>query len=230
MNPTGTPRSSAFIIIVTLTLTGCSTGEAGEPAPGSRGGSVTGAGDSGSAHGAPDSSAKGDGVWGRLVARPLDIPRIGPGEKCPVTRQWTPRDSARLSRGVLPGRPLLGQGPVYPGPTWRSLRRHVVIRVVRDEGGSLNQKVLWAVDASYHGPVLIRGRQVDGPQVMTFSGGLSTGPRQLRFRDRTQTSNFFVPSPGCYAVQIDGVSFSRVIVFRTRLARTARGWRADTSA
>jgi hypothetical protein len=88
-----------------------------------------------------------------------------------------------------------------------------------DWGG---QKVLWAVDPSYHGVVLIRGQQLDGTESLRF--GLGHDPaKQLRLPRQPATSAGGWPgypsytrlrAAGCYAYQIDGTTFSNVIVFR----------------
>ena len=86
-------------------------------------------------------------------------------------------------------------------------------------------KVLW-VARRYRGPVLIRGRQLDGPNELRF--GLSHVPgREMRlssvggrspggWQNRPSTTRLRVP--GCYAWQVDGTTFSRVIVFRAVLS------------
>jgi len=93
-----------------------------------------------------------------------------------------------------------------------------------DWGG---QKVLWVSDPKYGGPILIRGRQVDGTNGIRF--GLA-GPRlleELAFPGHSADNwsggwrNF--PSytrlrgPGCYAYQVDGAGFSDTIVFRASI-------------
>jgi hypothetical protein len=88
-----------------------------------------------------------------------------------------------------------------------------------DWGG---QKVLWVVDPSYHGSVLIRGRRLDGTEPVRFDGGREPA-RQLRLLPPPgNTTGGWANYPsytrlraaGCYGYQIDGSSFSKVIVFR----------------
>jgi hypothetical protein len=82
--------------------------------------------------------------------------------------------------------------------------------------------VLWVVDPSYHGPVLVRGGRLDGPDSVRFDGGREPA-RQLRLLPPTgNTTGGWANYPsytrlraaGCYGYQIDGTSFSKVIVFR----------------
>ena len=83
---------------------------------------------------------------------------------------------------------------------------------------------------SYRGPVLIRGRRLDGPQKLGFNGRKLPAP-ELRIQpnqtvswqgqprgSRGVPSGVRVLTPGCYGAQIDGTSFSRVVVFRADTA------------
>jgi hypothetical protein len=98
-------------------------------------------------------------------------------------------------------------------------------------GGSAwgGQKVLWLGAPSYHGPVLIRGRKLTG-------GGLGFGAGKIPLaevdvppgrpggvglnRDGWRLWGGYVRlrSPGCYGVQVDGTTFSEVIIFRACLS------------
>jgi hypothetical protein len=82
---------------------------------------------------------------------------------------------------------------------------------------------LWFSDPSYQGPWILRGAQLDGTSLVTFgdppaltasfvvppnslingAGGYQWWPGTTRVR-----------APGCYAVQVDGLSFSYDIVFQ----------------
>jgi hypothetical protein len=81
------------------------------------------------------------------------------------------------------------------------------------------KKVLWAVDTAYRGPVLVRGRQLDGPNPLRFNRGV-VPPRELQIPasppPRGQPSFTRVRAPGCYGYQVDGVGFSYVIVFEAK--------------
>jgi hypothetical protein len=86
-------------------------------------------------------------------------------------------------------------------------------------------KVFWYVRPSYQGPILIRGRRLDGPQWLRFNGRrLPPGELLIKPREtvawegqppgsRGVPSSLRVRAPGCYGVQIDGARFSRVVVF-----------------
>lgn len=86
--------------------------------------------------------------------------------------------------------------------------------------------MLWFVHPRYRGPILIRGRQLDGPHFVRFDRG-SKPSAELRISpgesvawsrqvegSRGRPSYTRLRAPGCYAYQIDGTTFSRVIVFR----------------
>lgn len=112
----------------------------------------------------------------------------------------------------------LGRGPVYPVPFGDSTLR---IAGGRIEGGWIYAKVLWIAAPSYRGPVLIRGRQIDGTSWLGFARGprplselqLPPFPQELGRRWRDMPSYTRFRNQGCYAYQVDGTSFSRVLVF-----------------
>jgi hypothetical protein len=147
----------------------------------------------------------------RKVRRPLHLPRLSPGGKCPVSRR------AEVHTGYGPA---LGSGPAYP--------------VGFDEKSTLyyggpfappwsGNKVLWIVDSTYRGPVLVRGHQLDGKWWLGFQRGkrpaseLRLNATLDRWKDFPSYTR--VRGPGCYAYQIDGLTFSRVVVFRVAPAK-----------
>jgi hypothetical protein len=92
------------------------------------------------------------------------------------------------------------------------------------------QKVFWYVLPTYRGPVLLRGRRLDGPEEMRFDGGREP-PREIRIApgetvswdgrqegSRGRPSAVRVRATGCYGVQVDGTSFTRTVVFRVTLS------------
>lgn len=116
-----------------------------------------------------------------------------------------------------------GDGPVYPV----GLTDGVLSTDALD--GMYRQKVLWVSAASYQGPVLIRGTRLGGPGVVQFSHGDSVPTTEFRVLEpgaaspdeeagwREWPSYTTVPQPGCYAYQVDGTTFSTVIVFEARI-------------
>ena len=163
-------------------------------------------------------TASASNSWHQLH-RPLDLPRVGPDEECPVSPvddriDW---QSANIFGGAGTGR-----GPVYPG-----LGESGHLRTASEGSSSswFGGKVFWYVTPKYRERVLIRGRRLDGPESMRFSDD-GRRSRQLRIRrksdiswegqppgSRGEPSGVLVRASGCYGVQIDGTNFSRTVVF-----------------
>lgn len=117
---------------------------------------------------------------------------------------------------VIAGMRVLGNGPVGPvQPASLSISSFI--------GSSWSGgRATWVAAPSYHGPVLIRGREVGGPHAVGFGSG-HVPDDQLQVNDSSgpasggarQWPDFTrVRGRGCYAYQVDGTSFSTVIVFR----------------
>jgi len=166
------------------------------------------------------SQATASDPWVKLH-RPLEIPKLAPGARCPVT------SAKRVSPDFAPAQ---GSGPVYPAGTGRGLEFNYP--PTRDQlwypTKWSGQKVIWIARESYAGPVLIRGRQVDGRNVLRFGRG-SVPTRELRllrsgtsigtWKGRHWGTYTRLRAPGCYAWQVDGAGFSKVIVFRAVVVR-----------
>lgn len=164
--------------------------------------------------------------WSKLRARPLRLPTIAPGAACPGS----------LGRVVQSGFGMAsGDGPAYivglgtdgavqatgPGPIPNG-------RGIATWGAEF---VMFIIAPSYRGAVLARGRQVDGQHALLFNGGLdqiagfdqstTTLLSQLRLSGAPAYGepwpNFpaylRIQAPGCYAIQLDGDTFSEVVVF-----------------
>ena len=169
-----------------------------------------------------------DGVldvrWKYLRARPLDPRTVTPGDACPVTTQ------TGLPRGhSLPG---LGPGPAYPIGTSPVIT--ITLPPPENWGTEWSgTKRVWLVDSAYPGRILVRGRQLDGPGEVRFVLGRpgftdlnrKNPVPELRIDaplyDSLTPSLTRVRGPGCYAYQVDGRTFSYLIVFEARLAE---GW------
>ncbi len=105
-----------------------------------------------------------------------------------------------------------GSGPLTPSP--RDLAATSFV-------GSAwkGDRTTWQ-SSGYRGPILIRGRQVGGPGAVGFGEG-HTPYAELQLLGNAmgapagQWPSFTrVQAAGCYAYQVDGTSFSEVIVFR----------------
>jgi hypothetical protein len=159
---------------------------------------------------------------GTLTVRPLRLPTVPAGAPCPTTqpRAWS-------GPGVAAA--VLGDGPLYPvadyfqgGPAVLALRDQD-----RRPDGMYEVKVRW-IGAGYTGPVLVRAARIDGAgprepatASVTFSyfgerrdGGYYA---ELSWPDSDIPAATSVGGPGCYAYQVDGTTFSTIIVFRAAL-------------
>ncbi len=162
--------------------------------------------------------------WDALVLaleqRPLQLPDLNPGEACPEP-----------SLRPVEGYPfeVVGDGPVY------ELGYLAVVSIdgnvaYAHEGWHWN-KVVWARDPQYTGPIVMRGRQLNGPETLRFQRIEGAGPTpelalpSLHVPAYTTGNRDDAPgwedimtwvvvrASGCYGVQIDGAGFSTTIVF-----------------
>lgn len=117
---------------------------------------------------------------------------------------------------AMGGTSVLGNGPVGPAQTPRQPFASFI------NSAWSGARVTWFASPAYTGPILIRGREVGGPHAVGF--GLGNVPYdQLQLKDsagpasggtRQWPAFSRVRGAGCYAYQVDGTSFSDVIVFR----------------
>ncbi len=129
-------------------------------------------------------------------------------------------------RTVDPGfAELVGDGPVYVGPlgTTATLFYAPPQNFGSQEWGG--QTTFWAVQPGIAGLVLVRGHQVDGPNAVRFGRG-DMPDAELLFRAPAKAQSSLqdgwtyeidytrLRAPGCYAYQIDGETFSDVVIFR----------------
>ena len=140
------------------------------------------------------------------------IAHLATGAACPVSHPDCAVDFARF--GVARG---IGAGPAYP------ILPRAVLPLVPARGADAGsrwagQKVLWFVHPRYAERVLVRGRRLDGAGLVRFGRGLVPA-LELRIPAgrREQPSSTRLRSPGCYAYQVDGATFSRVVIFRATI-------------
>jgi hypothetical protein len=90
-------------------------------------------------------------------------------------------------------------------------------------------KVSWIAAPGLTGQAIARGGQIDGPYALRFNGGLDendyTGdwafapllPKlHMLWQAPITTADSYVrlQASGCYAIQVDGPSYSEVLVFK----------------
>lgn len=155
------------------------------------------------------------------LERPLRLPALAPGARCPAAPVSSLPQGGAL-RGT--GRRL--------GPLWATAEfagKAVPLNESSENpiDGWYAIKALWEAPPTYRGPVLLRGRQIDGPNGLRFSGFASpTGPLQTQMllgdsAAQVKPSGWrdwggaiYARAPGCYALQADGTDFSAVMAFR----------------
>ncbi len=152
-------------------------------------------------------------VWIVLEQRPMYVPVIATGASCPLVpgRQINPSLGAAL-----------GEGPIY----LVGLGDHGTVKVPvgRRDGGDYALLALLTAPPGFQGQALVRGRQLNGSMDVRFSGGDDPAPPALwqiapesaSMAGGWLTWNVYlhVHGPGCYGLQIDGPTFSEVIVFQ----------------
>jgi len=158
-----------------------------------------------------------------LLLRPLHLPSLHAGTPCPTS------PARRVFSAFGPAQ---GNGPAYEAATY-DLAPSPAVLLYADSayfggGGSANQgwggqKVLWFVDPHYQGSVLVRGHQIDGPHGMRFQTSLDTQLVLNTADGGTPWPNLpsytRLQAPGCYAYQVDGNTFSYLIIFKAVIAR-----------
>lgn len=170
--------------------------------------------------------------WSALY-RPLRVPSLAPGNACPTTAA----DSRTLGEIVdwKSRAPAWGAGPAYPLLDDKNGAAVLTFDYPPPEGFGTEwgvAKFPWFADRTYHGRILIRGRQLDGPNEIRFEDGWPgfTAEKdlhpaaELRLDDDASAghpSTTRLRAAGCYAYQVDGWRLSRLIVFEA-VAKPAR--------
>jgi hypothetical protein len=146
-----------------------------------------------------------------VLSRPLHLPGVGPGQGCPTSHGAELRAPgfAGVAQGSGPVRPLLGDTHGRAELTSRT-----------QHAGWLAAKSLWFSDPSYHGPFLVRLRRLDRPGPV----GVLESPGRSSFMAppvptitgtdgyREVTGATWLKTPGCIGWQVDGLTFSNIIV------------------
>ena len=176
-----------------------------------------------------------DPAFVQLKQRPLTLPVIRAGDRCPVTRgsrESVPREPYIFCTGCL----WFGRGPVYFAWAWSfQVGGRVIDPLSTDaedatfslqgvpyESSAYQAKTPWVSKPDYEGPILIRGRRLDGKGTLRF---YVAGPKpeevlKLNAPSRTDSTHWsFWPSyiilsrPGCYGVQVDTLRGTDIVIF-----------------
>ena len=140
-------------------------------------------------------------TYDSLRQRPLALPTVTSAGLCPVSR---PASGSKAPKGSFV--PIgFGEGPVY-------LTSHGV-------GWHSDQEVRLIVDPAYSDILLIRGKQLDGPQGMPLVTAPSAPAPDIQIpagrspNGREWDGTIEVSGPGCFGLQVDGATFEEGIVF-----------------
>ncbi len=154
------------------------------------------------------------------LLRPLRLPVLQADASCPTTA------AAEVTTSAFGGS-ALGSGPVR-------LLSTAVVPIVQALSSwyAPTATTIWFSAPRYQGPWTVRGHQLGGgspvifgdPSALTASLVVPPIPTINTSIEgyRWVPTSFLVQQPGCYAVQVDGVSFSYDIVFQTVLAPAAQ--------
>jgi len=152
-----------------------------------------------------------------VLDRPLHLPRLRPGQACPAS----------------PGRPVntaffggiaLGIGPARVVIAGAGDLRHGVAVLVNPTSAPpwLGLKTLWFSSPAYQGPFIIRVKRLGRPGPVALGEGPAVAPLVVPPGPtinggggwREAPGGLWVMTPGCYAWQVDGLTFSEVIIVR----------------
>jgi ketosteroid isomerase-like protein len=157
------------------------------------------------------------------LKRPLTLPTVGPSAKCPTTtgRRFHTSDVGGFALGDGPVRALVASGSAALAG-----RGILVFRPSGGRWGWYQSKTLWLAFPDYHGPLLIRGRQIGGSRPTVFGEAPTLVDPQLgpgatlngSAGYREWPGGTWLRTPGCYAWQVDGTDFSEVITFEAVFA------------
>ncbi|HEX7101976.1 MAG TPA: hypothetical protein VF201_04955 [Nitrolancea sp.] len=146
-----------------------------------------------------------------LHQRPLHLDDDVPAGVCPVNASQTV--DPRLA-------PALGIGPIYVVLGGAAASGALHLQPDAHHDGWTRLKALWTSHPAYTGPILIHGGEIGGSNSLGFGANfpLNMDPyfSVAPHGDIFETGYVDVKAPGCYALQIDGVDFSEIIVFQVQ--------------
>jgi hypothetical protein len=154
-----------------------------------------------------------------ITIQALQLPELLPGiDPCSISPQQVAHN---LSAGFGDG-PAVGTGPIYAlmGEMQEGVLKYSQsYSQAHYKDGWAYLKVLWMAKPEVSGNILIRGRQIDGPNAIGF--GMGDDPAYaLQWEVASQSGWASLPSetriraPGCYAYQVDSQKGSEVIIFK----------------
>ena len=155
-----------------------------------------------------------------VLNRPLQFPALRAGQRCPASR-GQPVSTAEFG-GIA-----LGNGPVRVVIADAGDLRHGVAVLINpsSEPPWLGLKTLWFSVPAYQGPFVIRAKRLGAPGPVALGEGPAVAPLVVPPGPtlngtagwRGAPGGLWVRTPGCYAWQVDGLTFSEVIIVRAVL-------------
>lgn len=153
------------------------------------------------------------------LKRPLHFPALRPGHSCPVSHGRPVNNDlfSGIALGTGPVRPIIGYEPASDA------RRGIGELITRTSVPPwLAIKTLWFSTPAYQGPFVIRVERLGRPRPAALGGIPAVAPLVVPPGPtlnggegwRAAPGGTWVKSPGCYAWQVDGLTFSEIIVIR----------------
>jgi hypothetical protein len=166
------------------------------------------------------------------LRRPVRVPRLAPGGRCPTT-PGSAFDNSELGHGVG-----LGTAPVRPDiANGGDLTQGRVVLGTTDVRGWYGIDTVWYSLPSYGGPWSVRAVRLNGTGRIDLGEepaplpATSRNVEKQRFSPvalvippgdtvntgagyRTDPRTTWISAPGCYGFQVDGLGFSELIVFQ----------------
>lgn len=152
-----------------------------------------------------------------VLNRPLHFPALRPGQDCPAS-PGSPVSTVDF------GGTALGSGPVRVVIAGAGDLRHGVADLISPSSVPpwLGLKTLWFSVPAYQGPFIIRAKRLGQPGAVAMGEGptvaplvVPPGPTLNGTEDwREAPGGLWVRAPGCYGWQVDGLSFSEIVIVR----------------
>jgi hypothetical protein len=150
-----------------------------------------------------------------VLNRPLHFPVVRPGQHCPAS------PGSRVRTADFGGT-ALGNGPVRVviANTGGDLRHGVADLGPSSSPPWIALKTLWFSVPAYQGPFIIRARRLDHPGPVALGGAPTVAPLVVPPGPtlsgtggwREAPGGLWVRTAGCYAWQVDGLTFSETII------------------
>ncbi|SRR6266566_83877 len=165
-------------------------------------------------------------AFSQLKRRPLNLPALSAGERCPVShgsQDTVPRVGYIFCAGCF----WYGKGPVFMALAWSDQstdEARFSLNKVPYEQRAYRAKTPWVSKPEYAEPILIRGRLLTGNEKLRFASGgskpIDAFELQAPAKEKADSSRWsfwptsmFVPHAGCYGIQIDTSDATDVVIF-----------------